>query len=36
MIAQRLKTQAAYLTVFNPALTATDTVQYESRVGGLS
>lgn len=36
ILTEQLKTQAGYLTLSNPALTATDLVQFESRIGGLS
>ncbi len=35
-LTEQLKTQAGYLTISSSALTATDLVQYESRIGGLS
>ena len=33
---EKRKTEAGYLNVSNPALTATDLVQFEKRVGGLN
>ncbi len=33
---QKRKTEAGYLTISNPVLTATDLVQFEKRIGGLN
>ncbi len=33
---EKRKTEAGYLTISNPALTATDLVQFEKRIGGLN
>ena len=35
-LTEQRKTEAGYLTISGPALTATDLVQYENRIGGLS
>lgn len=35
-LTEQRKTEAGYLTISSPALTATDLVQYENRIGGLS